>query len=96
MKKILGLCCVLCIVIGVAPYARGIGRPAAPPGVTANDWVPLGDAAGFVITRETPLPGSMQREPATVMGYFMVRRAAGWRRVDAMPDYNVQKALLPP
>lgn len=94
MQKLVGLGLIVAVIIGLAPYARSLGTPSAPPGVTSSDWIPLGDAAGFVITGDTSSANAAKREPATVKGYFMIRRAAAWLRVDAQPDYNVQKAAL--
>jgi hypothetical protein len=50
MNKLLSLLLVAAIAIAAIPYARGLGNPEPPPGVTADHWVAMGDAAGFVIT----------------------------------------------
>jgi hypothetical protein len=94
MKNLLGLCLALAVIAGIAPFAKGFGTPSAPPGVAASDWVPLGDSAGFVITGDSPLPNTPKGQPGIVKGYFMIRHAASWLRVDSVPDYNVQKAAL--
>jgi hypothetical protein len=94
MKAILGFVLAAVIVMSVAPYARSLGTPAPPPGVSATDWIPLGDAAGFVIAHDHSAPTATNPEAGTVKGYFMVRPTNRWLRVDPTPDYGVQKATL--
>jgi hypothetical protein len=53
MKRLLGLVLAIAIVVTVVPYARSLGAPPAPPGVSAKNWIPFGDAAGFVVTQAT-------------------------------------------
>jgi hypothetical protein len=94
MKQLIGLFMAAVIAVGVVPYARSLGGPAVPPGVTASDWIPLGDAAGFVVAREDSARTAISPLNGTVRGYFMVRRAGRWFRIDATPEYGVQKAGL--
>jgi hypothetical protein len=79
MKKVLALLLVTAIIVGAVPYARSLGVPPSPPGVSANDWIPLGDAAGFVITHNNA-PLSSPTKPGAVKGYFMVRLSNSWLR----------------
>jgi hypothetical protein len=85
MKKVLGLLLVVAIIVSVVPYARSLGMPPSPPGVSAADWIPLGDAAGFVITHNTA-PLVSPTKPGAVRGYFMVRPGNSWLRVDSEPE----------
>jgi hypothetical protein len=93
MKPIVGLVLAILVIVGVAPYARSLGTPSSPPGVAAQDWVPFGDAGGFVVVHDK---SSVATAPAadTVRGYFLVRRHGAWLRVDAAPNYGVQKTLM--
>ena len=94
MKQILGFILAAVIVISVAPYARSLGMPAPPPGVSADDWIPLGEAAGFVIAHDNSAAAATNWGAGTVKGYFMVHHTNTWLRVDATPDYGVQKATM--
>jgi hypothetical protein len=62
--------------------------------VSANDWIPCGDAAGFVIAHDKSVPTLINPPDGTVKGYFMVRRKDSWLRVDSAPDYGVKKATM--
>jgi hypothetical protein len=92
MKQILGLVLAAVIIISAAPYARSLGTPSPPPGVSADDWIPLGDSAGFVVAHDNSMPAVTNPSAGTVKGYFMVHRKYRWLRVDAVPDYGIQKA----
>jgi hypothetical protein len=94
MKQILGIALAALIVISVAPYARSLGSSSPPPGVSANDWIPFGNAAGFVIASGNSVPTATNPVAGTVKGYFMVRRKDSWLRVDSAPDYGVQKTTM--
>jgi hypothetical protein len=94
MKQLLGIIFAAAIVISVVPNARSIGSLSPPHGVSANDWIPLGDAAGFVIAHNETTPTAINPAVGTVKGYFMVRRKDSWLRVDSTPDYGVQKAAM--
>lgn len=50
MNKILSLLLIAAVVFAAVPYARGLGTPEAPPGIAADHWIAMGEAAGFVIT----------------------------------------------
>jgi hypothetical protein len=74
----------------VPDFCRGPALPRSTP----DDWIPLGEAAGFVVTHDDPLPRAARTPPGTVKGYFVIRRASAWLRVDSVPDYDLQKAAL--
>jgi hypothetical protein len=94
MNKILSLLLLSSIVIGVVPYARGLGTPEAPPGIAADHWISMGDAAGFVITDTgNDLRKGLRTEPNVVKGYFMVRPARTWVRVEAAESGVYQTRL---
>jgi hypothetical protein len=92
MKRLFGLLVAVAIVITAVPYARSLGAPPSPPNIAAKNWIPLGDAAGFVIIR--PLPGDLMPAPGVVKGYFMVRQGNSWLRVDSGQDSQVQPATI--
>jgi hypothetical protein len=92
MKRLFGLLVAVAIVITAVPYARSLGAPPSPPNIAAKNWIPLGDEAGFVITR--PLSDDPKPAPGMVKGYFMVRQGNNWLRVDSGQDLQVQPATI--
>jgi hypothetical protein len=96
MNKVFGLLLVVAIAIGAVPYARSLGTPAPPHGVAADHWIPMGDAAGFVITGDAsdPKKGLKEGGRDQVKGYFMIRRGGAWSRISNEPDEGVYKASL--
>jgi hypothetical protein len=91
MKKLLCLVFVL-VVLGAIPAARSLGTPPLPPNISADNWIPLGDAAGFVITRSS----FAESRPAagTIKGYFVVRQGNRWLRVDSRAELEVQPTAM--
>lgn len=91
MNKIFCLFLISAVVVGVVPLARSLEAQSTPPNVKASEWIPIGDAAGFVITRsafgDAPTPGS-------VKGYFVVLRSGAWLRVDSETDLKTTPAAV--
>jgi hypothetical protein len=85
MKKVIGLMVAAAIVGAMGPYARGVGNSGLPPDISADNWIALGDMAGFVVTNNDSLIGST-RSVGVAKGYFMVRRGSTWLRIDTSPD----------
>jgi hypothetical protein len=86
MRKLLALLPVAALALAAIPYARGLGTPEAPPGIAADHWIAMGDAAGFVITdTANDLRKGLRTEPNAVRGYFMIRASRTWVRVDPSP-----------
>ena len=96
MNKALSILLVIATTAVVVPIARSVGTATPPPGISQSDWIPLGDAAGFVITTAAgDLHKGLRAEPTTVKGYFMARREGAWVRVDSSPDYETHPADCP-
>lgn len=90
MNKMLTVLLVATIAIAAIPYARGLGTPEAPPGVKAEHWIAMGNAAGFLITgTANDLSKGLRDEPNVVKGYFMVRPAKTWVKVEAVGENGV-------
>jgi hypothetical protein len=86
MNKIVGLSLVAAVVIGIIPYARSGDAPSVPPGVSARNWVPMGEQAGFVVTSSgNDLRNGLRSEPNVLKGYFMLRHDGVWVRVEPGP-----------
>jgi len=95
MNKMLRLLLVAAIAIAAIPYARGLGAREAPPGIAVDHWIAMGDAAGFVITdTANDLRKGLRNEPNVVKGYFMVRPAKTWVKVEAGPESGVYQTQL--
>jgi hypothetical protein len=95
MNKLLSLLLIATIAIAAIPYARGLGTPEAPPGVAAEHWISMGNAAGFVITgTANDLRKGLRNEPNVVNGYFMVRPAKSWVRVEGGPASGLYRTQL--
>jgi hypothetical protein len=90
MKRIIGLLLIGTVVVGIAPLARSLDAQSMPPNVSSSDWVPISDAAGFVITHDTF--GSAQPTQGSVKGYFVIHRSGAWLRVDAEPNMRTTPA----
>lgn len=95
MNKVLGLILVAAIAVAAIPYARGLGAPATPPGIAADHWIAMGDAAGFVITNTAnDLRNGLRSEPNVVKGYFLIRHAGSWVKIESSPEAGAYKAHL--
>jgi len=80
MKQILGLVMMSALLIGVGRYALGSDNPL-PAGVSSDNWIALGDRAGFVVTNGDALIGAAS-SVGVARGYFMLRRGGVWLRID--------------
>jgi hypothetical protein len=92
MNKIFGLGFVLLLLAGSVPYALSLGTPPLPPNISADNWIPLGDSAGFVVTRSA-FPES-RAAAGTIKGYFVVHQGNRWLRVDSRPELEVQPTAM--
>jgi hypothetical protein len=95
MNKFISIVLIGAIVVGIAPYARSVGTPSPPPGISADNWVAMGESAGFVFTSSgNDLHQGLRSEPNTMKGYFMVRHKDFWVQVDVSPGYETRPANL--
>jgi hypothetical protein len=67
-------------------FANGASTPDRPPGVDAQNWIPVSDKMGFVVTapRVYPMPMSDKQVlflTAPAEGYFMVHSGNTWQRL---------------
>ena len=93
---LLAIAVVTAFAAGVVPLARSIEAANSPPGIASGNWIPMGDAAGFVITNTgNDFRRGLRTEPNVVRGYFMARRDGSWFRVDSAPDYEAHPAECP-
>lgn len=85
MNKVIGVMTATAVMVGVFQYAVSADAPPLPPGISADNWIVLGDRAGFVMTNSDSLIGSTT-SVGVARGYFMLRRAGVWLRIDSTPD----------
>jgi hypothetical protein len=92
MSKWLAAALILVIAFGSIPYARSLGGANIPPGISEKNWVPMGQAAGFVVTGSgNDLREGLKDSPNVMKGYFMIYRKGVWARVDPTPAADVQR-----
>ena len=84
MNKTIGLLLATVVLIGVGPHALS-SSASLPPGISADNWIAVGDRAGFVLTNGDSLVGSTT-SVGVARGYFMLRRAGTWLRIESGPD----------
>jgi hypothetical protein len=90
MKMTIGIVLAAALAVGAMPAARSLGTPSAPPDVSVNDWVPMGEAVGFVIEHGD----SLINNPGVLRGYFAILRGGRWMRVDPSPEMAIRPAAL--
>jgi hypothetical protein len=71
------------LIIHFALGAPGADRPV---GVNAENWIPVSDKMGFVVTTRRIFPMPMPDRQSLLLaapaeGYFMVRTGNGWQRI---------------
>ena len=69
-------------------FALGASNPDRPNGIDAQDWIPVSDKMGFVVTTSEGYPGTLvttDRQPLLLAppaeGYFTVRAGDHWQRI---------------
>jgi hypothetical protein len=80
---------VLILVSALAVHlALGASSPDRPAGVAAENWIPVTDKMGFVVTTAQSSPGARvttDRQPLLLTppteGYFMVHTGNVWQRL---------------
>ncbi|HEY3516486.1 MAG TPA: hypothetical protein VGL98_05515 [Gammaproteobacteria bacterium] len=72
-----------------------------PPGADGNNWIPISDSAGILLTNEAGTPDSIRLQlpgfnvqtvvPRRGTGILMVKYGGAWMRVDLkLPEARVQ------
>ena len=87
MKAIAASLLILSSVLTIH-FALGASGPVRPAGVSPQNWIPVSDKMGFVVTTPQLPPGALvttDRQPLLLAppaeGYFMVRTSNGWQRI---------------
>jgi len=85
MKAFVASLVLFATAVGLSS-ALGAGAPDRPPGVAAEDWVPMGARVGLVIVRsDSSSVGAADRTglfvQPPVQGYFMVKGRDRWSRL---------------
>jgi hypothetical protein len=82
-------------VVG-ATFALGQQAPDTPPGVAADNWVPINENLGIVLVPSSANQGGppvvISAQPLLLgvpsNGYFMVRRANRWVRLVVVEPFR--------
>jgi hypothetical protein len=85
MKAIAATLLILSFVVTIH-FALGASTPDRPAGVDAQNWIPVSDKMGFVVTTPRVFPMPMPDRQvlfltAPAEGYFMVQRGNTWQRI---------------
>jgi hypothetical protein len=87
MKAIAAFLLVLASILAVH-FANGASSPDRPAGVNAENWIPVTDKMGFVVTTPQSALGARvttDRQPLLLTppaeGYFMVHTGNVWQRL---------------
>lgn len=82
------VCAAILILISASSvhFALGASGPDRPAGVEAQDWIPVSDKMGFVVTTPHRYPGPGGDNQVLLLtppaeGYFMVRNGNRWLRI---------------
>lgn len=76
MKTLLVIAAV-CVFTLLTSLVVGQEQRPLPPGVSAANWIAIGDNVGFVVT-----PGAVNQEPGVLAGYFLAWHEDSWKRID--------------
>lgn len=60
-------------------------RAPLPPGVSEQQWIPIAENFGFVITKE-----AAALHPDTLTGHFVARQGDVWKKVDSEGGFRFQ------
>ena len=77
MKTLLAIVAV-CVLVLLTSLVVGQEQRPLPLGVSAANWIPIGDKVGFVVT-----PGVANQEPGVLAGYFLAWHEDEWKRIDS-------------
>jgi hypothetical protein len=77
MKTLLAIVAV-CVLALLTSLVVGQEQRPLPLGVSAANWIPIGEKVGFVIT-----PGVANQEPGVLAGYFLAWHEDSWKRIDS-------------
>lgn len=80
MRRLIAATIVTAIAVVAISSAQNVDNSEYPPGVSPQNWISMGTAAGFVVT-SADFQGS-DRSTGTLKGYFVLRRGGTWFRVD--------------
>jgi hypothetical protein len=85
MKTIAATLLVLASVLTIH-FVLGASGPDRPAGVDAQNWIPVSDKMGFVVTTRRIFPMPMPDRQSLLLaapaeGYFMVHTGNGWQRI---------------
>jgi hypothetical protein len=84
MKTLLALVAV-CVLALLTSLVVGQEQRPLPPGMSAANWIAIGDKVGFVVT-----PGVPNQEEGVLAGYFLAWHEDSWKRIDSAGGVRFQ------
>ena len=84
MKTLLTLAAI-CTLGLLTSLVLGQDRQPLPPNVAADNWIPIGDKVGFVVTPEVA-----SHDPGALPGYFLAWHGNAWKRIDSQGGFRFQ------
>jgi hypothetical protein len=85
MKRTLLAIAAVCTLGLLTTLVLGQEQRPQPPGVTADNWIPIGEKMGFVVT-----PGRPGADPGVLAGYFVAWHGDSWKRIDSAGPFQFQ------
>ncbi|HKQ14798.1 MAG TPA: hypothetical protein VJT80_15295 [Steroidobacteraceae bacterium] len=85
MKRTLLAIAAVCTLGLLTTLVLGQEQRPQPPGVTADNWIPIGEKMGFVVT-----PGRPAADPSVLAGYFVAWHGDSWKRIDSAGPFQFQ------
>ena len=92
-----------CLIVAASAAQSGADLP---PGADGNNWVPISDTAGILLTNPAGIPGAMRFQPLqgfnveTIVagrgpGILMVKHGGAWLRVDLeLPPARLRNVFI--
>ena len=77
--KTLSAIVAVCVLALVTSLVVGQEQRPLPQGVSAANWIGIGDKVGFVVTPG----GAPNQEPGVLAGYFLAWHEDEWKRLDS-------------
>jgi len=84
MKTLMTIAAV-CMLGLLTSLVLGQDRQPLPPNVAADNWIPIGDKVGFVVT-----PEAASHDPGVLPGYFLAWHGNSWKRIDSQGGFRFQ------
>lgn len=90
MKPLVTLALVLASIVLLSNAQGQSPAQPPPPGIHAEDWIPISSNLGFVILNDQSI-SPRRVGPASVRGYFVAYRQNMWQRLEVAPQMGLYR-----